>query len=239
MPDIPQRYLAPSGHVGSLFGATLALLLTACGGASPVDRHTDAMEETRYARPAFEWRNGDERSFIAHRRDHEVIRCWNVQGKYDCLVAQSLGMKDVIPGAPEKIGFFRFRAAALPATQDDLDRLATSDGYACELTGLPGKAMMTEYYWQSGRIARRHNSDRGGDDRWNAADVSQFASTDGAKDVRPFFACPAVIDAVLDVGLYALDSGLINYDDVFATVDYPAEAKEPAPTSDGSEASAL
>lgn len=168
-----------------------------------------------------EWRGGDEHSFIAHRLDQEVIRCWNVQGKYDCLVAQSISLKDVIPGAPARLAFFRFRADALPAAQEDVDGLASSDGYACELTTLPGKTVMTESYWKSGRVVHDQASDLDDGDGWMATDIARFEAEGKTARVRPFFACAEVIAPVLDVGLYALDSGLISYDRIFSAVDYP------------------
>lgn len=211
---------------GTLIAALSALLLWACGGASP-DTAKGNADRVKKVPAALEWRGGDEHSFTAHRADRQVIRCWNIQGKYDCLVAQSIGLKDVIPGAPIRLAFFRFHSNTLPTTQEQVDDLASSDGYACELTSLPGKTVMTESYWRSGRLAHTRASELGGDGGWTIADVESFGGEGHVSRPRAFFSCAAAIAPVLDVGLYALDSGLINYDQVFAAVDYPRD--KPAP----------
>lgn len=206
---------------GLLLSAASALLLSACGGASSTGSSGDNAPKGRKVPTALEWRRGDEHSFIAHRFDQEVIRCWNMQGRYDCLVAQSISLKDVIPGAPGRLAFFGFRANALPVDQAEVDALASSDGYSCELTSLPGKSVMTESYWKSGRIAHGQATDLGGTGGWTPADVGRFDVEEKTSRPRPFFACATVIAPVLDVGLYALDSGLISYDRIFSAVDYP------------------
>lgn len=207
----------------TLATALYVTLLTACGGNPSADA-TEGANPSRKASPALEWRGGDEHSFIAHRLDQEVVRCWNVQGKYDCLVAQSIGLKDMIPGAPGRLAFFRFRTETLPAVQQVVDELASSDGYACELVTLPGRSVIKETFWQGGRIIGDHASNLEAGGGWTVEDVDRIGKAANASTARPFFDCSAVIAPIRDVGLYAVDSGLIRYDPIFSTVDYPDRA---------------
>ncbi len=188
----------------------------------------------RPASSALDWRPGGDQGFIAHDEDRQVVRCWKVQGRFDCLVARSIGLNRELPGAPGRLLFYRFRSAVLPATQQDLDKLATSDGYACELATLPGRAVVTESFWQAGRIAFQRASEWNRESEWTAEDVAVFGAPAASRAARPYFACARVIDPVTDVGLYALDSGLVTYESVFSAVDHPAPA--PAEPSGGPEA---
>lgn len=204
-----------------LLAAAPAWLLAACGEPSSPAQPDADVDKSRKVAAQLQWRRGDEQSFISHKSDRQIIRCWAVQGKYDCLVAHSIGLKDVIPGAPGRLEFFRFQVDALPPTQDAVDSLASSDGYACELTNLPTRTLMTESYWRRGRVMASHATDLDAGDGWKASDVKKLAADgDTTGKARPFFDCKAVIAPIRDVGLYALDSGLISYDPVFTAVDY-------------------
>lgn len=228
-------HIAPrSWRLTALFLATMPTwLLAACGGESSSATPDAVAGKSRNVTAELEWRRGDEHSFISHRADRQIIRCWAVQGEYDCLVAHSIGLKDIIPGAPGRLEFFRFQAGALPPTQEAVDRLASSDGYACELTDLPGRTLMTETYWRRGRIKASHATDLDAGGGWKASDVKNLAANGGTTGkARPFFECTAVIAPVRDVGLYALDSGLISYDPVFTAVDY---SNRGLPLADASE----
>lgn len=220
------RQSTPPGKRASALLATCAAgLLASCGADGPAAPRGEPTDPSASPAEAIEWRRGDEHSFIAHRYDQQVIRCWNVQGRFDCVSGQSIGLKDIIPGAPVRLSFFRFRTGALPSDEGALDRLATSDGYGCELTRLPDGNVLTETYWRRGRIVREHAIAAEPPQGWNSADIAGFriAFPPPARrsDTRPFFACAKVIDPVLDVGLFALDSGLVRYDAVVSSVDYP------------------
>ena len=207
-----------------LLSAVLQIFaLPACDGVSPAQTTPDDS-------PAggVEWRSGSGQGGIAHDQDREVARCWKIQGRYDCLVARSTGLNEDLPGAPRRLLFFRFRGRDLPATYDALDKLATSDGYACELAILPGREIVTETYWTGGRIAHQQAFDRGVATYWSSAQIAALDPAGGDRVTRPLFSCPRVIDPVLDVGLFALDSGLVSYDAVISAMEQPA----PPPAGD-------
>lgn len=217
-----QRNPFAHGRPAGLLATCLALAVGACGGDTSGEGSREHAGDAPVA--TLDWRQGSGQGMIAHDRDREVVRCWKVQGRFDCLLARSTGLEAELPGAPGRLLFFGFRVATLPATRDDLDRLATSDGYACELSTLPDRSVLTETYWASGRIAHQRAGDRDRDGNWTAADVAVFQSAAGGREARPFFACDKVIGPVLDVGPFALDSGLVTYDSVFAAPDVPTDA---------------
>lgn len=215
--------------VAPLIAAGFVLALAGCNGKAPTDVAPQDGPSPQASDAPVDWRQGAENSFIAHRYEQQVTRCWNVQGKFDCLVAQSIGLKDIIPGAPSRLAFFRFQTPALPRLESDLDKLATSDGYACELTTLPDRTVLNETYWKGGRVVQERASGGDGSGHWTPADVAKLRDAAGPGNLRPFFSCPRVIDPVLDVGLFAIDSDLVSYDRVFSAVDYPAAAASKAP----------
>ena len=144
----------------------------------------------------------------------EVIRCWKLQTRFDCLYAEVFDIRERIADAPVQRSYYRFLTSRLPVRKSQLDELDTSDGYECSVSSTNDRSTMMETVWKNGRMVAQ-SSGAGSDTtapQWDPQEILAQFKVHAINPRRPYFSCPMVDEIVTKMGLDSLDSPLVTYE---------------------------
>ena len=166
-----------------------------------------------------------------HLGDNEVIRCWNLQNRFDCLHAEIFDIRAQIADAPVRRSYYRFITSHLPVRRSQLAGLDTSDGYECSASSTRDRSSFLETIWKDGRIVAQSATDEGAPDSmgWTPQRIVALFEENEINPRRPYFACPLVEDITTGMGLQTLDSPLVTYESLIQFDRYPATEETVAP----------
>ncbi len=192
----------------ALVGA--ALLLMGCAGDTadlmPEPDGSMSMEE------ALVWREGSDGTH-AFMSENQLIRCWKLNGRFDCLYAEIFDHREQIADAPVRRAYYRFLATRLPDRLSQLSGLDVSDGYECLASVTPERSTLLESIWKNGRVVEQSRTDlHATADAWMREDIAAHFKRHSISPRRPAFACSLVDEIAAKMGLGALDSPVMPYD---------------------------
>jgi len=199
----------PLAH-GRYAWACAVLLLAGCSGETgdflPKPQSSAAPEG------AIAWQEGSggTRTYLG---SGQVIRCWKLSNRFDCLHAQVFDRREQIADAPVRRAYYRFVTSRLPDRMSELDGFDISDGYECSTSSSPGRASLLEAIWKNRRIVEQSTLNQldSTEVTWNPQEIAALFAKHAVAPRRPAFACSLVDEIAAKMGLEALDSPLVTY----------------------------
>lgn len=157
----------------------------------------------------------------------EVIRCWKLSNRFDCLYARTFDIREQIADAPVRRAYYRFLTSRLPDRMGQLEGLDLRDGYECSTSSSPDRSILLEAVWKNGRIVEQSsiNQQDSSDTPWTPEQIAELFRKYGVVPRRPAFACSLVDELTTKMGLEALDSPLVTYETLMQ-IERPANTIE-------------
>lgn len=225
--------LKPSKMRGCVAAGIIAASLVGC--SSETSQPDDvAASPTETAAP--EWKNlpDGSRGYFVQRDDgsEKAERCWQVEGRWDCLGAFTLGRSDPSDETAEMAieadmagpSFFASRALKKrlndPFPHGDEDN--PSGGYRCHTAG-SGFLNETIFTGSKGGGATLLSNDSApgqpyGGNPWSAEFVNKFMKDNGVPTDRPYWNCFHIERLIASGSLATLVTTALTYDEMIGPV---------------------